>query len=325
MKKLCFILLFCMMSVLGEHCVAQNVFFNRSATADTISVGQPFDYQLLLTIPKDYYVEWKQFDDTLSKSIDVIEAGDVITTPISNSDNVRMTQNLKLTSFDTGYVYVPSIEIVYSTSIKDSIRKTLRTADYEIYVTTVAVDTTEAFRPIKDVIRQGITAKEALFWIGLVIVLAGIVYLIIYLSKHKKEKDVVVVEKKKPTIPAIVTARAKLSEMREKELWNSLKTKDYYTDLTDIAREYLEGQFKIDAVEMTTDEILQAVHALSISEITKSKLQDTLITADLVKFAKANPSADENEQSFKDIDYFVEDSYAYCQSVENNKKEEETK
>ena len=324
MKKLCFIVLFCMMAVLGERCVAQGVFFNRSATADTISVGQPFDYQLLLTIPKDYYVEWKQFGDTLSKSIEVVEAGDVITTPTNNSDNVRMTQNLKLTSFDTGYVYVPSIDIVYSTSIKDSIRRKLRTDEYELYVTTIAVDTTETFRPIKDVIRQGITAKEAFSLFGIIVVLAGIVYLILYLLKHKSEKEVVVVEKKKPTIPAIVTARAKLADMKENELWNNANTKDYYTDLTDIAREYLEGQFEIDAVEMTTDEIMREVNVLDLNALTKSKLKDTLTTADLVKFAKANPTAEQNKQSFVDINSFVEDSYIFFEE-EKKKKEEEKK
>ena len=132
------------------------------------------------------------------------------------------------------------------------------------------------------------------------------------------------VEKKKPTIPAIVTARAKLADMKDNELWNSLKVKDYYTDLTDIAREYLEGQFEIDAVEMTTDEIMAEVNALDLQDFVKMKLQDTLITADLVKFAKANPSKDENEQSFKDINLFVEDSYAYFQE-EKKKKEEENK
>ncbi|MBQ7532612.1 MAG: hypothetical protein IJT45_02815 [Bacteroidales bacterium] len=325
MRKLCFILFFCIMSLLGGHCVAQNVFLNKNVNTDTIVVGQPFDYQLYMTVPKDYYVEWKQFGDTLSKSIDVIEAGDVVTTPINNSDNVKMTQNLKLTSFDTGYVYVPSIEIVYSTSIKDSIRRKLYTGEYELYVTTVAVDTTEAFRPIKDVLRQGATAKEVLFVVVVVLIIAGAVYLFIYLKKHKKDPETVVVEKKKPTIPAIVTARAKLAEIKDSEAWKSLNTKDYYTNLTDIAREYLEGQFGIEAVEMTTDEILQAVRTLNINEIAKDKLQETLILADFVKFAKANPTAEQNEESFKETNYFVEDSYAYCQEVEKKKKEEEAK
>ncbi len=324
MKKLCFILLFCMMSFLGIQCDAQVTFLRGRTDVDTIVVGQPFDYQLSLTIPKDYFVEWKQFGDTLSKSIDVINIEDVKTTAINNSDNVIMTQNLTLTSFDTGYVYVPEIAITYSKSLQDSIRYTLRTDEKELYVTTVAVDTTEAFRPIKGVMRQGLTAKEVFPWIAIVIIIAGVVYLIIYLKKHKKTKDVVVEEKKKPTIPAIITARAKLAEMKDNEVWNTPQTKDYYTDLTDIAREYLEGQFEIDAIEMTTDEIMEAVNRLDLNNLTKSKLQDTLTTADLVKFAKANPSAEQNKQSFSDINNFVEDSYIYFQE-EEKKKEEESK
>jgi len=324
MKKLCFILLFCMMSFLDIQCDAQVTFLRGRTDVDTIVVGQPFDYQLSLTIPKDYFVEWKQFGDTLSKSIDVINIEDVKTTAINNSDNVIMTQNLTLTSFDTGYVYVPEIAITYSKSLQDSIRYTLRTDEKELYVTTVAVDTTEAFRPIKGVMRQGLTAKEVFPWIAIVIIIAGVVYLIIYLKKHKKTKDVVVEEKKKPTIPAIITARAKLAEMKDNEVWNTPQTKDYYTDLTDIAREYLEGQFEIDAIEMTTDEIMEAVNKLDLNNLTKSKLQDTLTTADLVKFAKANPSAEQNKQSFSDINNFVEDSYIYFQE-EEKKKEEESK
>lgn len=324
MKKLCFILLFCMMSFLGIQCDAQVTFLRGRTDVDTIVVGQPFDYQLSLTIPKDYFVEWKQFGDTLSKSIDVINIEDVKTTAINNSDNVIMTQNLTLTSFDTGYVYVPEIAITYSKSLQDSIRYTLRTDEKELYVTTVAVDTTETFRPIKGVMRQGLTAKELFPWIAIVIIIAGVVYLIIYLKKHKKTKDVVVEEKKKPTIPAIITARAKLAEMKDNEVWNTPQTKDYYTDLTDIAREYLEGQFEIDAIEMTTDEIMEAINRLDLNNLTKSKLQDTLTTADLVKFAKANPSAEQNKQSFSDINNFVEDSYIYFQE-EEKKKEEESK
>ena len=324
MKKLCFILLFCMMSAFSIRCDAQAVSLKGRINVDTILVGQPFDYQLSLTVPKDYNVDWKRFGDTLSKSIEIIKEGELTTTPVENSDNVLMQQQLTMTTFDTGYVYVPEIDIYYSKSMQDSVRYKLHTMEKELYVKTVAVDTTQAFLPINGVIKQHITAKEVLPWAAIVIVLAAIVHLIYYLRKHRKTKDVVVEEKKKPTVPAIVTARAKLADMKDNESWNSLKIKDYYTDLTDIAREYLEGQFAIDAIEMTTDEIMAEVNNLNLQDFVKMKLQDTLITADLVKFAKANPSKDENEQSFKDINLFVEDSYAYFQE-EKKKKEEENK
>lgn len=324
MKKLCFILLSCMMSFLGIRCEAQVSSLKGRTSADTIIVGQPFDYQLSLTIPKDYFVEWKQFGDTLGKSIDVLGIDDIKTTSINNSDNVLMTQNLTLTSFDTGYVYVPEIAITYSRNLQDSTRYTLRTDEKELYVTTIAVDTTLAFRPIKGIIHQGITAKEVFPWCIIAIIIAGLVYLIIYLKNHRKPMDIVVEEKKKPTIPAIITARAKLAEIKNNEFWNTAKTKDYYTDLTDIAREYLEGQFEIDAVEMTTDEIMQEVNKLNINNFTKSKLHDSLTIADMVKFAKANPSTEQNKQTFSDIDSFVEDSYIYFRE-EEQKREEESK
>lgn len=315
-------MLFCMMSLLDIRCEAQVTFLKGKTSTDTIIVGQPFDYQLSLTIPKDYFVDWRQFGDTLSKSIDVLKVEDIKTMSINNSDNVIMTQNLTLTSFDTGYVYVPEIAITYSKSLKDSVRYTLSTEEKELYVKTMAVDTTQAFRPIKGIMRQSVTVKEVFPWVVIVIVIAGIVYLIIYLKKHKKTKDVVVEEKKKPAIPAIITARAKLAEIKDTEFWNSPNSKDYYTNLTDIAREYLEGQFNIDAVEMTTDEIIRAVSKLNLGNSTKSRLRDTLIIADFVKFAKANPSSEHNKQSFNDIDNFVEDSYIYFREEEKKKEEE---
>ena len=313
-----------MMSAFSIRCEAPAVSLKGRINVDTILVGQPFDYQLSLTVPKDYNVDWKRFGDTLSKSIEIISEGELTTTPVENSDNVLMKQQLTLTTFDTGYVYVPEIDIYYSKSLQDSVRYKLHTMEKELYVKTTVVDTTQAFLPINGVIKQHITAKEVLPWAATVIVVVGILYLIYYLQKHRKAPQPVVEEKKKPTIPAIVTARAKLADMKDNESWNSLKIKDYYTDLTDIAREYLEGQFEIDAIEMTTDEIMKEVNALNLQDFVKMKLQDTLITADLVKFAKANPSKDENEQSFKDINLFVEDSYAYFQE-EKKKKEEENK
>ena len=323
MRKTFFTMLITL-SAIGFQGFSQQVYFNGKANADSIVVGQPFDYQLTLTIPKDFYVEWQQYGDTLSKTIEIIKAGEVETTPINNS-NVLMTQHLTLTSFDTGYVYVPKISVTYAESIRDSIRRTLRTDEKELYVSTIAVDTTQAFRPIKDVMRQGITAKEIFPWTGVFIVLAGIAFLIYYLSKKNKNKVVVKEEKPKPAIPAIITAREKLAEVKTNEAWKTAKVKEYYTEITGIAREYLEGQFDIDAVEMTSDEIIESVKMLNISERILERFRDTLVTADFVKFAKANPTAEQNERAFIDINDFVEDTFVFFQEEEKRKAEEEKK
>lgn len=321
MRKIFFIAFFTLFATCLNG-LSQQVFISGKTDKDSILVGQPFDYQLTLSVPKDYYVEWQQYGDTLSKSIEVIKAGEIETTPIGGSD-VLMTQHLTLTSFDTGYVYIPEISVSYAESVRDSIKRTLRTDELELYVGTVTVDTTQAFKPIKGIIKQRVTAKEIFPWAAVAIVVAGIAFLIHFLTKKKKHTVVVKDEKPRPTIPAIITARGKLAEVKANEAWKTSQVKEYYTVITGIAREYLEGQFDIDAVEMTTDEIVDSVKALNISEDTIRKFHDTLITADFVKFAKANPTVEQNERSYIHINDFVESAFVFFEQEEKRKAEEE--
>lgn len=321
MRKTVFITLFFVLLTTTYNGIAQHIGIKGTANTDSIVIGQPFDYQLTLTIPKDYHVEWPKFDDLMSESVDVIESGEIDTTPINNSD-VLMTQHLTLTSFDTGYVYVPEVGVTFAKSKEDSIRRTLYTDEVELFVSTVAVDTTQSFRPIRGIISQGYTFKEVILFVAIIVVFLGLVALMYYVGKKRKQEPIVVKEKPKLTIPAIVTARERLAGVKASEGWKTSKVKEYYTDITDIAREYLEGQFGIDAVEMTSDEIINSVKALSFNGATFNGLFDTLITADFVKFAKANPTAAQNEKAFKDVEGFVEESFVFFQEEERRKAEE---
>ena len=306
----------------GIHCHAQNIYANGSIDKDSILAGQTFNYKLDVRMPSEYIVDWSEVKDTLSKNIDVIKRSDITRTPINNSNEVIMSQLLTLTTFDTGYVEIPRIGLKYSKSADDTISSTCYTQWMDIYVKGVAIDTTMAYKPIKAPIKQNITFEETAPYAGGVIILAGLILLAIYLIRRSSKKQTTEEVETKPQIPAIITARERLSQLKESNLWQSGKMKEYYTDLTDIAREYLEGQFNIDAIEMTSDEILEEVRNLQLDSSTYSKLQDTLTTADLVKFAKANPSPSQNENAFSNINTFIEDTYVFHQEMEKRKAEE---
>ena len=308
--------------IANRHCFAQNIYANGSIDKDSIFAGQTFNYKLDVRMPSDYIFQWSELNDTLSKSIEVIKRSEVSKTPINNSNDVIMSQLLTMTTFDTGYVEIPKIGLKYSKSINDTTTHTCYTEWMDIYVQAVSIDTTIAYRPIKAPIKQNITFEETIPYAGGAIVLAGLILLAIYLIKRFSKKEKIEEEEVKPQIPAIVTARERLTQLKESNLWQSGKSKEYYTDLTDIAREYLEGQFNIDAIEMTSDEILQEVRKLQLDNSIFEKLQNTLITSDLVKFAKANPSPSQNETAFGDINSFVEDSYTFYQEMEQKKAEE---
>ena len=323
-NKILHILIF-LMAIVTPHkyCHSQDVIVNGKISNDTILTGHPFDYSLDIRMPKGYIINWNELKDTLNKSIEIISRSEIKEQPIDNSSDILLTQNLTLASFDTGYVEIPSIGIKYYKSAKDTNVFTSYTDYMYIYVEPAAIDTTLAYRPIKTPIKQNITFEETVPFVGGVIILAGIVLLIIYIVRRSRKKTNIEEEEIKPQIPAIITAREKMAQLKEANLWQSGKYKDYYTDLTGIAREYLEGQFNIDAIEMTTDEILDEVRKIQLDNLIFSKLQNTLITSDLVKFAKATPTSTENENAFKDINSFIEESFVFHQELEKKKSEEE--
>lgn len=305
-----------------KYCHSQEVIVNGKITTDTILTGHPFDYSLDIRMPKGYIINWNELKDTLNKSVEVISRSEVKEQPIDNSSDILLTQHLTLTSFDTGYVEIPSIGIKYYKSAKDTSVYTSYTDYMYVYVEAAAIDTTMAYKPIKTPIKQNITIEETVPYVGGGIILAGLVLLIIYIVRRLRKKTNIEEEEVKPQIPAIVTAREKMAQLKEANLWQSGKYKDYYTDLTGIAREYLEGQFNIDAIEMTSDEILDEVRKVQLDNLIFSKLQNTLITSDLVKFAKATPSPAENENAFKYINSFIEESFVFHQEQEKKKAEE---
>jgi bifunctional N-acetylglucosamine-1-phosphate-uridyltransferase/glucosamine-1-phosphate-acetyltransferase GlmU-like protein len=111
----------------------------------------------------------------------------------------------------------------------------------------------------------------------------------------------------KPKIPPYVTALEALETLRLKKLWQADKVKEYYSELTDIVRQYIEAQFGVQAVEMTTDDILYGLKNIGINAQAMGKLTNTLQTADLVKFAKATPHALENDTALSySVDFVSE-------------------
>ncbi len=126
----------------------------------------------------------------------------------------------------------------------------------------------------------------------------------------------------KPKLPAHVIALNELEDLRLKKLWQAGKVKEYYTVMTDVIRVYLEDRFDINAIEMTTDEILAVMRKQNLESKVQQKLRQTLILADLVKFAKENPLPLDNDNSLSDSIVFVEETIPV---QEEDKEESENK
>ena len=147
------------------------------------------------------------------------------------------------------------------------------------------------------------------------IILSLIVWYVVWYMRNKwqgRVRDV----KPAPKLPPHVIAIKALDELRNRKLWQNGKHKLYYSTLTEILRLYIEGRWEVGALEMTTDEIITALRDVDIKHDSRSNLVAILRTADMVKFAKALPDAEENEQLFDYAYYFVENTKSV--NIEHN-------
>ena len=314
MKKYVLILM-AMFALLGGL-NAQNVEVEGKVDNTKVQVGKPFTLDLSLKVPYGWFVEWNDFAiDTLSEQLDIIKRGNVERTADADS-NVIVKQQLTLMTFDTGQIQVPAVGLTYAKSFDDPDRLIAYTDPINLYSTTITVDTTLAYKPIVGPIDAPIQMKEVFPWILGVLLLALAIVGILYWRKHRKTKvdaDGNIV--RGPVIPPYDKAVDDLKRLREEKMWQSGKVKEYFSSLTDIAREYIEGQFGVNAVEMTTDDILEEVKPLHFSSETYNKLKETMEIADLVKFAKYSASTLESDTALSSMTEFVNESYAHYQKT----------
>lgn len=249
--------------------------------------------------------QWLIPVDTLVKEVEVIDMSKADTTDLGNN-RLQINRSMIIQSFDSGLYTLPPIRYVSGgdTSFTDNL--TLK-------VVPVAVDslaTIHGYASVEegesrwyDFLPDWITDYWYIYLMALIIIAGGIAA---YLLLTKKGRSVILPAKK--PIPPYELALQQLNELRERHLCENGQEKEFYTRLTEILRDYLERRFGINAMEMTSTQI---VSTLSDNEQTRQPnryMKQVLEVADFVKFAKVRPLPDDNVKSFNSALQFVEDT-----------------
>lgn len=160
----------------------------------------------------------------------------------------------------------------------------------------------------------------AIYGIIILILLGLLIWWLVWYIRNKWQARERIV-KPAPKLPPHVVAIKALDELKNRKLWQNGKHKLYYSSLTEILRVYIDGRWDIGALEMTTDEIISALRDVELPHQSRSALIAILRSADMVKFAKATPDAEENEQSFIDAYYFVENTKIVTEEHNEDKRD----
>lgn len=242
-------------------------------------------------------IDWAPLDEI--KEIEVLDYGSLNT--VAESGEILLEQKLTLTSFDSGYYFIPQIPVYFKDNGKTGIEKSAQLA---LLVNTITAqsDSTQ-LAPIKDIAKEPLKLVDFLPYIGGLIGLGLLGLLFYYLSNRKKQQD-------EPTrleiiLPAHEIALNKLEQLKQAKLWQQGRIKDFQSELTFVIREYLENRFGIPALESTTDEIAKQFRTSELESEWKERLLSIFRTADLVKFAKAEPDIKVHDEGLKEAERFV--------------------
>lgn len=244
-------------------------------------IGAEFKLTLKTTVESSAKVVFPNLKNI--GALEVIQSYPVDT--VKSSGRYELIKKYGLTQFDSGRYVIPSIKIFINS-------KPYMTDSLSVEVANVQVDTLkQKMYDIKDIVP--VKSPMSVWWKYLFILalILGIGALVYWFVKKQQKKKIEQEVYKTP----IEKATSLLNTLEQKELWQKGEVKAYYSELTDIARNYIEEAIEIPAMESTTSELIVGLRAASVkkkmtvSQETIENLERVLKQADLVKFAKSKP------------------------------------
>jgi len=145
-------------------------------------------------------------------------------------------------------------------------------------------------------------------WLWVVVGAACVAFLVgLITSKWMKRKKLP--PPTPPPVPAHIKAFRALESLKSKGLLEQDLCDPFYTELSLILREYLEGRFQLNAPEETTEEIVEELSkSPELSGAQRNILQEFLRQADFVKFAKGSAERTAMESAFETTKQFVDET-----------------
>jgi len=219
-------------------------------------------------------------------------------------ESFGLEASLVLAPFEEGTIKLPDMQMLLE---KGGVLDTLRFSAPELEVAPIQIDTA-TFVPhdIKGQMRYPLTFRELLPYLALIWLLATVIIALVCIIKTRKRA----VEERKALEPPHIVALRSLDRYRGNKYWAPEKQKTMYSGITDTLRTYMEARFDINAEEMTTAEIFDALKDNEdIPADLRKQVKELFELSDFVKFAKMTASEEDNASAVPLAVRFVTSTY----------------
>ncbi|MBD5214005.1 MAG: hypothetical protein HDS75_04185 [Bacteroidales bacterium] len=289
----------------GAFYAAANNSITSTIESSVAVMGSYVNLQIQAVEPQGSQSEILRLTDMWPKEVELRPDSTTSVKEIGNGLQ-EVTRTYKLQSFDSGvYVIPPFIHIVGAdTAISNTITLKINPID---------VSHMEDIHPMATVMSAGskwydflpdwLTDNWKWLLAGIILLAAGIVTVLILTNRLK-----VPFLPEKKVEPPYDQAKRLLAMLKEEHLWEKGHDKEYYSELTDILRRYISRRYDVNALEMTSSQLLK--HLAEIPEIAAElpNVKAVLDTADFVKFAKMQPKPEVNVKAYDATDEFIENT-----------------
>ena len=286
---------------------------------DSILIADQLEYGVEMKgIPADAILAFQDYSKVMTDTLTLVRDWKVDTLKVTRTQDVPLLDlraSVVLAPFEEGSYTLPDIAVQRTVGAS---MDTLLFTGMEFEAKTIPIDTaTFQIHDIKDQIKYPLTLAEILPYLLGIWLLAMLIITIVCLIKMAGRRKTEVEVRRDP--PYIVALR-NLDRLKGDKYWAPDKQKTLYSGITDTLRTYIENIFGINAEEMTTAEIFDALKG-RVPDDLYSETKALFETADFVKFAKFAASEQQNASAVPSAVRFVTSTYQT--QLEGEQKEEE--
>jgi hypothetical protein len=255
-------------------------------------IGDLINYKLTITYDSTYEL----VPPPLGANLGAFDVKDYQTDRITRLEDGRMRSesNFVLSTFTTGDYIIPPMPALFN--LPDGGRKVILSEAVPIVVNSLlgAESDSADIHPLKPPheFKRDLTMYYVYGGAGMLLLILAALWL--WSRMRRKPEKAEFVDPRKPWEIAF----ERLAILSEQNLMAQGEHKQYYIELTEIAREYLGKMYAIDVLEMTTDEFLVAFMDVALKDGLYDTMRGFLNHADLVKFARFEPEAARSSTDF---------------------------